>query len=400
MTNPPETPADVEHHVLTTDVGRTLLDRVAEVAAPGPADLVRWRAIAPAEWVRAAIRLRDCRRRAASKYTRAGAMWLDPVGLEQATAEAVARYKARRFESSRVVDLCSGIGGDALALADGRGVIAVDRSHGMCRRLSWNAGVYEVRDRVQPIIADAERFTVPAGAWVHVDPDRRADGAGRARRVRRIEDYRPGPSTLKALCRSAAGCAIKLSPASDFEAHFSSPHVEIELISLDGECKEATVWGGGAVSCRRRATVLPEGATWTDRDGDSGHDAPILSESAWSWIHDPDPALARSGLLDGFAAAHSLGRLAREVDYLVGPSRVASPFLTAFEVLDVLPLDLKRLKRELTRREVGRLEIKVRGADVAPEALRAKLKPSGNQAVTLLIAGTSPARAILARRLG
>jgi hypothetical protein len=399
MKTPLQSSVDFEHEVLTTDMGRSLLEHVARVGSPGPAELVRWRALAPTEWVHAAIRLRDCRRRGAAKYSRAEAMWLDPTGLEQATAEIVARHKARRFQANRVVDLCSGIGGDTIALAERCDVIAVDRDQGMCRRLSWNAGVYEVRDRVQPIVADAERFTIPPGAWVHVDPDRRAGGLSRARRVRRIEDYQPGLTALKSLCLSAAGCAIKLSPASDFEAHFAGSGYEVELISLEGECKEATVWAGGAVTCRRRATRLPDGVTWTDRDGDSGHDTPILLESAWSWIYDPDPALTRSGLLNTFATAHSLGRISREVDYLVGPSLVSSPFLAAFEVMDVFPLDLKRLRRELSKREIGRLEIKIRGVEVAPEALRAKLKLNGNRRGTLLVAGANPTRAVLARRI-
>lgn len=399
MTTPIEGPADVEHHVLTTDLGRTLLERVAHVGSPGPADLVRWRTLAPTEWVHAAIRLCDCRRRALAKFSRADRMWLDPTGLEQATAETVARYKARRFQAKRVVDLCSGIGGDTLALAEIHDILAVDRDPGMCRRLNWNAEVYEVRDRVQPIVADAERFPIPPGAWVHVDPDRRAQGRSRARRVRRIDDYQPGPSVLKSLCRRVAGMAVKLSPASDFETHFSDPGFEVELISLDGECKEATVWSGGAATCRRRATRLPEGVTWTDRDGEPGGDEAVFPESAWSWVYDPDPALARSGLLDAFATAHSLGRITRAVDYLVGPSLVSTPFLAAFEVLDVFPLDLKRLKRELTKREIGGVEIKVRGAEVAPEVLRARLKLQGSRQGTLLIAGKGPTRAILARRV-
>ena len=104
MTTPFETSADIENHILTTDLGRRLLEQVADVAAPGPADLVRWRAIAPMEWVHAAIRLQDCRRRAATKYSRAGSMWLDPVGLEQATAEVVARLVAQQPLAEFVID--------------------------------------------------------------------------------------------------------------------------------------------------------------------------------------------------------------------------------------------------------------------------------------------------------
>ena len=54
---------------------------------------------------------------------------------------------------------------------------------------------------------------------------------------------------------NAAG-AIKVGPASDFGKHFAGPEFEVELISLRGECKEATVWFGELVSCRRRATRL------------------------------------------------------------------------------------------------------------------------------------------------
>ena len=37
---------------------------------------------------------------------------------------------------------------------------------------------------------------------------------------------------------------------------------------------------------------------------------------------------------------------------------------------DVSPLDLKRLRRMIEMHRIGTLEIKVRGVDIAPEALR------------------------------
>jgi hypothetical protein len=55
------------------------------------------------------------------------------------------------------------------------------------------------------------------------------------------------------------------------------------------------------------------------------------------WVFDPDPALVRSGLLDAFAVAHGLSRVAEGVDFLTGADRVASAFLTAFAVEHVLP---------------------------------------------------------------
>jgi SAM-dependent methyltransferase len=326
-------------------------------------------------------------------------MWLDPTGVEQSTAEPVARHKARRFGGAGlVVDLCCGIGGDAIAQAAEAGrVVAVDRDEGMTRRTLWNAGVYDVGDRVSAVLADAERFPIPEGALVHVDPDRRVEGARRGAQM--LADYHPGPEFLLDLAGRVPGGAIKLGPASDFDAHFYGDRFEVELVSLGGEAREATVWLGDLVSCRRRATRLPEGATWTDRDGPPGAYAPARPLEAWAF--DPDPALLRSGLLDSFAEVLGLGRINDAVDFLTGADRVESPFLAAFEVVEELPVDVKVLRRVVLDRGIGILEIKVRGLEIRPETLRAQLRPKGPDSMTLLLVGggrSAPARAVLARR--
>ena len=394
------TDVDAESWVLTTEPGRALLARVEGTDRPGPRELARWRKDADGAQVAAALRLAVGRVKGTRKFERADRMWLDPVGLEQATSEPVARHKARRFGGEcgggTVVDLCAGVGGDSLALAArGANVLAVDSDRGMCRRLIWNAGAYDVSGRVLAIQARAERFPIPAGARVHVDPDRRA---GRDRRARGIGDYSPGLEVLRSIVATAPGGAIKLGPASDFEAWFGGPEFEVELTSLAGECKEATVWFGGLRTARRRATRLPENVSWTERDGKAGADAPLTPLS--SWIFDPDPALIRAGLLGSFADAHGLGRCAAGVDYLTGDRFLATPFLAAFEVIKALAVDLKGLRRLVAERGLGPLEIKTRGLDLTPEALRKHLRPLGtdNPATLLLMGGKGPARAVLARR--
>jgi hypothetical protein len=385
---------DAEAWVIKTDEGRSLFDQVAPVRSPGPADLARWRKLATAEQVAAAVRMVELRRRASLKFSRADQMWLERTGLEQATGEVVANYKARRFASQTVVDLCSGLGGDAIALAAASNVIAVDLDHGMGRRLSENARVYEVADRLIAVRGTAERFALPDGAWVHIDPDRRLKSIGRGVR---LNAYTPGLEFLRSLIRFTPAGAIKLGPASDFEDAFFDPTLEVELISHRGECKEATIWYGALVTCRRRATHLPEGVSWTDRDGSRG--AHVAVASVGGWVFDPDPALLRAGLLDGFAEVHGLKRIAFGVDFLTGPKRVNSPFLSSFEVISTSPLDFKILKREMASRGIGTLEIKVRGLDHTPEQLRGTLKLQGGQPATLLLAGQrGSGMAVLARR--
>ncbi len=388
---------DAEAWVLDTEPGQRLLAEASAIRDPRPADYTRWRKIASAPRVAAAVRLASCRARAGAKFSRGNRMWLDPVGMEQATSEVVARYKARRFETEHVVDLCAGIGGDTIALAGRSKVMAVDLDRAMCRRLAWNAAVYEVAERVLPCRCRAETFAIPHGAWVHIDPDRRSGGP---RRARLLADYRPGIEFLRSLMIAAPGGALKLSPASDFAVHFDRPQLEIELISVSGECKEATVWFGAAATCRRRATRLPENVTWTDRDGDSrlGFQVPAVPVS--TFVFDPDPSLLRAGLLDSFAAAHGLNRIAADVDYLTSNRLLNAPFLTAFEVQSVHRLDLKQLRRLVAEQDLGPLEIKIRGLDLAPEHVRTQLRARGTRSGTLILSGgTGPARAIIARRV-
>ena len=177
---------------------------------------------------------------------------------------------------------------------------------------------------------------------------------------------------------------------------------EVEIISLDGEAKEATVWFGAAVSATRRATRLPEGVTWTDRMGDGSlDDYPTVSPAIGRWLYDADPALSRSGLLDSFARAHGLGRIAADLPYLTSDDFLATPWLEAFEVLEVHPLDLKKLRRLIDAQSLGPVQVKHKTTDLKPEALRPLLRSKGESPTVLfLTGGAGPGRAFVTRKSG
>ncbi len=392
----PPTDFEAEWSVLTTPEGRDLLAEVSGIRRVVPADLARWRKVFAPDVVAAALRLAESRRKGLPKFSRANAMWLDPVGVEQSTAEVVARHKAARFAGARVVDLCSGIGGDALALgqvSDGP-TWAVDADPGMARRTRWNAEVYGAH--VFPIVARAERLTIPHGSLLHADPDRRHD---RTTRARSIADYAPNLATLHGWMRSLKGGAFKLSAASDFDSSFPADKIEIEVISLHGECKEACIWFGSlATPGLRRSTLLPSGATWT---GQSDSCTTPIRDEPGAWIFEADPSLVRLRLLDGFAEAHGLKRLGGSHDLLTGDAAVALPQLALFRSFFVGPFDRKRLRREVQARGLGPLEIKPRGVGVTPEALREELRAPGPTPATLFVVGEKgrPSLAILAERV-
>src|SRR6266513_802673 len=105
-------------HFLRSPAG---VDLLAETATLPPDELTRishLRKSHPPDQVAAAVDLLDLRVRARAKFSRAGEMFFTREGLEQSSSEAVANWRAARFpDGASVVDLCCGIGGDAVALA-------------------------------------------------------------------------------------------------------------------------------------------------------------------------------------------------------------------------------------------------------------------------------------------
>lgn len=352
----------------------------------------------PADLVRAACTLTDLRRRASGKFSRAARMWFDRVGLEQATSEAVARHKSRRFAkatqrmpSSTVFDLCCGIGGDALALSEElEHVIAVDRSPAACLRTRLNAEVYGVVENIETLVTDVEQVDV-AGTYVHIDPDRRA---GRDRALR-LDDYQPGLEFLLRLIEITPGGGIKLSPASNFGGKF--PGCEVELISLHGECKEATVWYGTLAGDQpARATLLPSGFTLT-ADPWQHRARPV---ALGRFLYDPDPAIVRAGLVDALTDALPLHRLDASEEYLTGETLVESSAVTAFEVLADLANNPKEIRRYFRQADFHEVEIKCRHVPVAIDEVRRKLPLHGRDKGVLCFARVQgKTRAIVARRL-
>lgn len=366
------------------------------------------------ELIRAALTLCQAREKAAAsgKFSHAADLWLDRLGYEQSTAEAVALHKAKRFAEAvhhrtgtkngtapdLIWDFCSGIGIDAIALAkqvvengaNDVNIMTVDRNPAACLRTQWNAELYAVGNRVCPIAADVSSIR-PDNLLVHIDPDRRAHG----QRSIRVEQCEPGLPFLKELTERAAGGAIKLSPASNFTDQL--PNVEYELISLNGECKEATLWFGElAKPGIWRATALPSG------ESISGFplDAFAEQEPLGRYLYDPDPAVVRSGLIDLLCEQTGLARLDDAEEYLTSDEFIASPFVRAFEVLEELPNNDREIRRAFRRRNFRSVEIKCRHLPINADAVRKRLPLDGSEPCVLFFARINgKSRAIIAHRL-
>ncbi len=361
--------------------------------ADTPAAIARWRERLEPERVVAAWNQVALRRAARAKFTRAGEMLLDRVGLEQASDEMVATHKAQRFAGiGRVADLCCGIGGDTLALAERSEVVAVDWSPVRAAMAEHNALVYgnKVDTRSEDVV-----FFRPDADAAHIDPDRRP--AGRRRREPVFSS--PDLEVLTEMVEHYGDVAIKLSPGVNFDS--LGFDAEIELISHGGECKQAVAWTGQFKQARRRATALPSGESVVAvGDAPAPWPAPRAPEPGLI-LFEPDPAVIRANLVGAVAREHDLSPVDERIAYLLGERLVSTGLLTPFRVIDVIGFSLKKVRPWLAGHDVGRLEIKTRGFAARPEDIRRRLRPSGDRTAVLFLTrvGEKPL-AILAERVG
>lgn len=347
------------------------------------------------------------RRRAAAKALDPGWLYTD-AALQQASAWQVAVHRAGRLRGMDVHDVTCSIGADLaaialvarravgsdldpvrLAMAAGNLTVAAPGAAGSAASAGAAPGCPVVPQAspgtpachgagvaVAVLRADA-LLPVTRGTVVYADPARR-DDAGRRRW--RPEDLRPALDEL-ATAHSGRPLVVKVAPGMDFT--LAPWAAEVELVSLDGEVREACLWSPGLAThgVRRRATVLVTGGPqWTVTDAEPDG-CPVRPPG--QWLVNPDGAVVRAGLVRQYAARHRLGQLDERIAYLTGDS--PPPGVRAFRVLDHGHYSEKELRAALRRHDAGAVEILVRGLDVDPNALRPRLRLRGPRSLTAVL---------------
>jgi THUMP domain-like len=308
------------------------------------------------------------RRRAASKFVDPSEWLFTDEALQQATAAPVAAHRARRLAGRTVHDATCSIGTELAALQNSAAyVVGSDIDAVRLAMAAHNVpGVDLCRaDALRPVTRDAV---------VLIDPARRTGG----RRRFNPADYTPALDSLLDVYRDR-DLVVKCAPGIDFSAvRRLGFRGEIEVTSLAGSVREACLWSARLTAVARRATLLDSGETITDADPDNSPVAPV-----GRWIVDPDGAVVRAGLVRHYAARHGLWQLDPEIAYLSG-DRLRDN-VRGFEVLEELSFSERRLRQALSARDVGAVEILVRGVDVDPDALRTRLRLRGTQPVSVVI---------------
>ncbi len=360
-----------------------------------------------ADYVTAALSLGQARTKAQLKWPdHAATLMADSVGVEQATSERVGMYKAARFAKlgRPVVDLCCGIGGDAMALGK-QVVLAVDRDPVRAWMTQRNVGCPAVATDLKNLLL--ENFPVgskgtedklpggfenpldklPGGVVFHIDPARRNSHG----RTHHYADYQPGPLEIEALLEKWPTGAIKLGPGVDRE---ELPPGELEWISDSGRLVQAVLWTGELAGPSRRATCLPAGLSLAG-EPDTPPGGPIQR-----YVMTFDASVERAELIGRLCQELDVRCLHPRIGLLSSETLVTSPWVTCFEVLDVGPWRLKRVRDCLKAHDGGLVEIKTRDRVVDPDQLQKKLRGKGSARLTVFILRWGDkVRAIVAQRM-
>ena len=331
----------------------------------------------PAELVAAALAQRELRERAAAKFALAGRMWFTREGLEQASAEPLARHRAARYAGAdRVADLCCGIGGDLSALAPGRAALGVDLDPLHLRMARENARVHGAGE-VAVACADVRILELPRSLAVFVDPARRAGG----RRLPAGES-RPPLAWCLELAGRVAAVGIKAAPGLPLDR--VPPGWEVELLADRRELREAVLWSPALATTGRRATVFPGPATLAAEPRSTGA-AAVPCGPPGAYLLDPSPAVTRAGLVEDLARDLGAWKLDPQIAFLSADQPLRSPFGRLLAVHASLPWHLKRLREVLRQRGVGAVEVRKRGSAVDVDDLTARLRLRGDARAVVVL---------------
>jgi hypothetical protein len=365
-----------------------------------------------ADQARRVIEQAGLRRRGAEKFALAEQMYFTRVGFEQATDEAVAKYKAARFPvNTPLADLCCGVGGDLMALAERGSVVGVERDSAVVHMAEANARLAGNSARV--VVAEADQFSVAGFAAWHLDPDRRREG----KRTTRVALHDPRPEVLARLLNECPSAAIKLAPAADIavtalggaDKAADAPwhEAELEWISRNRECRQLVAWFGSLTreSGWRRATAVlndigDHGPVHAESFVGEPETSTPIAQSIRRYVFEPDAAVLVADLSGALAQRYELQAVSAKAAYLTADAPIITALLAAFEVIEVLPYHAGKLKSWLRARSIGNVEVKKRGVEIDPARVQRELSGDGDDSATVLLCPIQKrVTAIVARRI-
>ncbi len=336
--------------------------------------------------------------------------------LEQSSDFETAAETALDFQpGNRVWDICCGAGADSIALANRALIVqAVDRCPIACELTRHNARsqglAINVFDRA------AEQTEIDSESYIHIDPDRRADGT----RSSSLDRLSPGWDTIVSLLGRCRGMSLKLAPGTRVDLNGLAQRVErppesVRFLAKDGSVRQQRWywglerWPAGSITASmhlnapstRRAeqfaasysnknahkTTASHGwfhETFLTGDVQSMNPSNLATVPS-NYVADYDPSIRAAELSSSFAKRYGWQLIDSGSGYLTSNETSVHPMVRWFSVEEVLPLDNKRIKSFARTANVRTWELKSRGLEVDLNALRKVLATEKNGETNMTI---------------
>jgi len=396
--------------MLRLDQYRFLISKLA-VEPVTPATILALRKQVGDELTRELIDIAAVQGKAAKKFGEG--IWMATArSIEQASDQVVANYKASLMGDRVVIDLCGGIGGDAMAFAKRGPVITIDRDPRMTTMAAENLRQIKGTSAVV-VSADvttyfrSQQFADPR-IGIHIDPDRRP----RDRRTTAPEAYEPSFGFVLSVIASSPSSIVKLAPAAVLN-EVDSVNTHRQWISLKGSVREQTLLVGDCIDKaelrrghRSAVRLMRDGTRQVFESTDCTGDREVVRtiDSPLRYIVDFDPAVRASGLSVAFGTQNGLSCLGEPSGFFASDEPPDNRLLMqCFEVTWGGPADIKQIRKQLAQNSARLHSIKVRNTDHDPAALMRSLNAktsNSHDRLTLLIGRTRKgAYAVLAKQL-
>jgi hypothetical protein len=366
--------------------------------------------------------------------------------LEQASDEWTAAETANDFPMGQpVIDICSGAGVDTVALSrrmlgaaitsteplrstdtPADLVVPVDASSIACSLTALNS-----RNNgflVQPMESRFEDMTLREDVWLHMDPDRRADGHKHIQ----LQQMQPAWDSIATALYRCKGASIKIAPGfqttQGFEWGACGPPDARRWLSRDGSVRQQRLywrlprWGSGKriVSLQRSDGLWIheqfseneitgnevfrhfDSGTWHAGSYEHGSthflDDDFTRLQLGNYVADQDPVLRAAQCSSALARRLGARVLGNEFGYFHAPSILEHPMLRWFRVHEILPLDRKKLKAYTRSVDTKRWELKSRNIDIDLVKLQRELitNKSASEVRWLLLTKIGPKHVAIA----
>lgn len=320
------------------------------------------------------------RKRAEAKFGEfAQRMFFTEDALEQASRLQVAAIHANRFNQAnitQIADLGCGIGAESLAFASlDLKVSAYEIDEVTSAIAAYNLAIFE---NVEVNNEDVTKLDLTKQEALFFDPARRNSKA----RLFNPQDFAPNFNWVIEQAKLKPS-GIKLGPG---HPHNQIPEeAEAQWVSVEGDLVELSLWFNETKrpEVKRSALLITKDAKHELKTNEKEEPAP--TGELGQYIHEPDNAVIRSHLINLLAEQTNTHTIDPNIAYLSSNEKQDSPWLKSYKVIKELPFDRKQLKAHIKQNEIGTLEIKKRGADITPEALRKELSPKGPNKATIII---------------